>query len=99
MSASLSNAIGRWRAAEIGSREEVQRSSATAIVSSTVRDGNRRASWNDRPSPLRARSLAVAEERSWPPSSTLPASVGVVPPIRSNSVVFPATFGPMKPTI
>ena len=51
---SLSSALGRWKAADRGSPTSTHRSRATAMVSSTVSDGNRRASWNERPRPRRA---------------------------------------------
>ena len=67
---SASKTAGRWRAACSGSRTSTQRSSATAMHCSTVSAGNRRASWNDRPRPRRARPSAARRVTSRPPSST-----------------------------
>ncbi len=47
-------------------------SSATAIVSRTVRSAKSRACWNDRPSPSAARRCGLARETSWPSSTTDP---------------------------
>ena len=69
------------------------------MVSSTVRAGNRRASWNERPRPRQARSATERPEMSSSPRSTVPRSAGTKPEIRSNSVVLPAPLGPMMPTI
>ena len=76
---SESKAAGRWSAALSGSRTSIHRSSATAIVSSTVSAGQRRASWNERPSPRRARRCAGSLVMSTPPSSSRPPSAGVKP--------------------
>ena len=48
---------GRRNMAFNGSRASTNRSSATLMVSSTVSAGNRRASWNERPRPRRARAV------------------------------------------
>ena len=76
------------------------RSSAIAIVWRTVIDGNSRASWNERPSPSSARSQArqlgdvdAAED------APCPVAGRTKPEMRSSTVVLPAPFGPMMPTI
>ena len=69
------------------------------MASSTVRPGNRRASWKDRPSPARARWSGPAPVTSAVPSTIRPWSGGRYPERRSNSVVLPAPLGPMMPRI
>jgi hypothetical protein len=96
---SLSNTVGRCSAADSGSPTSTSRSRATAMASSTVSAGNRRASWNERPSPRLARAWGLRSVMSLPPSTTTPPSAGVNPDTTSNSVVLPAPLGPMIPTI
>ena len=56
-SASESTTDGQvQRGGQAGRGRRCSRSSATAIVSATVRAGNSRPSWNERPSPRRARA-------------------------------------------
>ena len=64
----------------------------------TVISGNIRRSWNERPSPRRARRRGQVADVG-PSSAIRPPSACVKPEIRSNSVVLPAPFGPMMPTI
>ena len=103
--ASESMTAGRCSAAASGSRTSTLRSSATAIVS---RDGERgeqaavleRAAEPElgprlRGSPVQCR----ARRRCVSPSTIVPASAGVNPEMTSKSVVLPAPFGPMNPTI
>ncbi len=70
-----------------------------ASVSLTVSSGKSRASWNERPSPARARPAELSDVTSRPASMIRPACNGVKPEMRSNIVVLPAPFGPMMPTI
>ena len=77
-----------------GSRTSTHRSSATAIVSSTVsagRAGRPGTSGPARGGPGRCAGSVVM---STPPSSSRPPSAGVKPEMTSNSVVLPAPFGP-----
>ncbi len=73
-------------------------SSATEIVSRTVSSGNRVAAWNDRPRPLRARIAGARSLTSSPNNSTRPDE-GTYPPMAFISVVLPAPFVPIRPTI
>ena len=75
------------------------RSCATMTVSRTDIVGNRRAAWNERTTPRRARSSGASLVRSLPSNTVVPASGGVKPATISNSVVLPAPFGPMMPRI
>ena len=80
-----------------GSLTSVKRSSETASVSRTVSPEKSRESWNERPSPRRARADAVRPVTSTPASSTRPLSARKNPEMTSNSVVLPAPLGPMIP--
>ena len=90
---------GESRNAASASGTGTWRSNAVAIVSRTVIDGKSRASWNDRPRPSTARASGVSSVRSVSPMRTRPL-VGVTnPEMMSSTVVLPAPFGPIMPTI
>src|SRR5512135_1596398 len=72
---------------------------APSIDSRTVMFEKRRASWNERARPRRARRYGSARVTSRPPIAIMPASSGANPEIASSRVLFPAPFGPMMPTI
>ena len=55
------------------------RSSATAIVSATVRAGNSRPSWNDRPSPSRARGVGAEPADGGPVELDVALARGLEP--------------------
>ena len=69
------------------------------MFSATVSDGNKRASWNDRPRPAHARRSADHAVTSVEPRTMRPASGMRKPETMSRIVVLPAPFGPMRPTI
>ncbi len=97
-------ARSRTRSAGAAPREDGSRTldeplEATASVSLDGQRGNRRASWNERPRPARPARPAPSVVTSRRRACTWPASARVKPQMRSNSVVLPAPFGPMMPTI
>ena len=65
----------------------------------TVIEPNTSRRWNVRPSPARARRCDGQPATSSPPRCTVPRSGRTVPAMAPNSVVLPAPFGPMMPTI
>src|SRR5438132_242324 len=71
---------------------------APSSVSRTVRVGNRRASWNERARPRRARRYGSSRVTSTPPRTTRPLSSDAKPETASSRVVLPAPLGPMMPT-
>ena len=75
------------------------RSSASCTVSITVSVGNSAASWNERIRPSSARASGPRRLMSRPANTTAPVSDRTNPPISSNSVVLPAPFGPMSPSV
>ena len=79
-------AIRRWR------------SNATASASPTVREGNSRASWNERPRRARARCSGDSSDISLASITIFPLE-GTKPLMASKTVVLPAPLGPMIPRI
>ena len=68
-------------------------------MSSTVSVGNSGTSWNDRISPSSARPSGDHVVTSRSSKNTLPLSGRTNPAITSNSVVLPAPFGPISPSV
>ena len=93
--ATTSGQVAAARPAGRGSRGE--RSRPMAMFSATVSDRDRRASWNERPSPSQARSSGPSAVTSSPSSGSRPLSGARKPEIRSNIVVLPAPLGPIRP--
>jgi hypothetical protein len=73
------------------------RCDATERFSRTVRSSKSSTDCHVRASPLLARACGARPERSWPSSSTRPRH-RTKPLIASMNVVFPAPFGPIRPT-
>ena len=100
-------ALGVERVGQVQGRARSGRATSTRTARtrrrssrSTVSDGKRRASWNERPRPaLGAARCGSDGVTSTPARCTCRARPQVKPEIRSNSVVLPAPFGPMMPTI
>ena len=97
MRRSVRTTHGMPRPVETASWARTWRSKASAIVSKTVSEGKRRASWNDRPSPALDRSAGALPLISLPPRCSWPWASGAKPQMASNTVVLPAPFGPMRP--
>ena len=75
--------------------------SCTAIITFCRHDSrlNRRTSWNERTMPLRATWCGLRPTSSSPLSMTEPASGGMAPVSRLNTVVLPAPLGPTRAVI
>ena len=75
--------------------------SCTAIITFCRHDSrlNSRTSWNERTMPLRATCAGLSPTSSSPFSFTEPASGGMAPVRRLNTVVLPAPFGPTRAVI
>ncbi len=76
-----------------------ERSQATAIVSSTVSEGNSRASWKVRPMPSAGPFGGCRVGDVDPAEGDRPSSTVWKPEMQSISVVLPAPFCPISPTI
>ena len=83
--------IGRWCA-----RAAI--SPAVLMLSNAVIDPNTSSRWKVRFIPSRARRWGGAEETSWPSRRTVPVHFWT-PEMALKMVVFPAPFGPIRPTI
>src|SRR5206468_3077995 len=69
-----------------------------STLSSTVRPLNTRTPWKVRAMPSAARRCAGRPLTSEPERRIVPPSAGTTPEMRLTSVVFPAPFGPMRPS-
>ncbi len=88
----------RVRTMEASSPLRVRWCCAAFTLSSTVIPPNSRMFWNVRVTPRRAISCGGRPTRLSPRKTMSPESGRYTPLIRLNSVVFPAPFGPMRPT-
>ena len=88
---------GQKRSVTHDSRD-ARRSLPARMFSSTLMSSNSSSDWNERRSPSRARCVAFNRSMRRSSSEIDPPLTGTKPVTASMSVVFPAPFGPIRPT-